>query len=122
MDGEADGDKANVAAATAEAMRVIEHTMRPGVSVSELQRTGREVFRRHGIAASDEVIIFFHGLGLSHMDLEHASADWRIEKGMVIANHLLVPGDATHRYWLEDVALVGDDGAEPLFTWDFEPL
>ena len=45
-----------------------------------------------------------------------------MEKGMVVAVHLLWPGGEKERIWLEDVALVGPDGAEPFFTWDLDPF
>ena len=69
------------------------------------------------------MLIFFHGLGLSHMDLEEldvngtATRDWALEAGMVVATHLLYPGGEQERIWFEDVALVKNDGAEPFFTW-----
>ena len=75
-----------------------------------------------------QVLIFFHGLGLSHMDLEEIQSDgaplgdWCMEAGMVVATHLLWPGGAKERIWLEDVALVGQDGAEHFFRWDFDPI
>ena len=109
-------------------MRAIEAAMRPGVRISELQRIGRDVYRRFGVARPESVLIFFHGLGLSHMDLEELSAegtptrDWALEAGMVVPVHLLYPGGEQERIWLEDVALVKNDGAEPFFTWGFEPL
>ena len=40
---------------------------------------------------------------------------------MVIAIHLLVPGGAADRFWLEDIAIVTPDGADRVFTWDIEP-
>ncbi len=49
--------------------------MRPGVKVSELQARGREVYRTAGVPDADAAVIFFHGLGLSHMDIELTTAD-----------------------------------------------
>ena len=69
------------------------------------------------------MLIFFHGLGLSHMDLEEldvngtATRDWILEAGMVVATHLLYPGSEQECIWFEDVALVKNDGAEPFFAW-----
>ena len=109
-------------------MRVIESAMRPGATIVDLQRTGRDVYRKMGVSLPESVLIFFHGLGLSHMDLEESSANgtptvnWAMEKGMVVAVHLLWPGGEKERIWLEDVALVGPDGAEPFFTWDLDPF
>ena len=122
VDGAPQGPAQTLAQATAEAMRVIEDAMRPSVRISALQAIGREVYQRFGVARPDTALIFFHGLGLSHMDLEQAEADWEMEAGMVVATHLLYPGDEHHRMWLEDVAVVQPDGAQPLFTWDFAPL
>ena len=45
-----------------------------------------------------------------------------MEAGMVVATHLLWPGGAKGRIWLEDVALVGQEGTEPFFRWDFDPI
>ena len=123
-----DGTSALAASATAEAMRVIEVAMRPGTEITELQRLGRDVYRKMGVPRPESVLIFFHGLGLSHMDLEEIQSDgtplgdWCMEAGMVVATHLLWPGGAKERIWLEDVALVGQDGAEPFFRWDFDPI
>ena len=128
VDGEPQGSAKLAAQATAEAMRAIEAAMRPGVRISELQRIGRDVYRRFGVARPESVLIFFHGLGLSHMDLEELSAegtptrDWALEAEMVVPVHLLYPGGEQERIWLEDVALVKNDGAEPFFTWGFDPL
>ena len=107
-------------------MRVIEDAMRPGTGITELQRLEREVYRKMGVPLTESVLIFFHGLGLSHMDLEEIQpdgtplGDWCMEAGMVVATHLLWPGRAKERIWLENVALVGQEGAEPFFRWDFD--
>ncbi len=126
--GEAKGAVQTAATATAMAMHTIEAAMRPGVDIATLQALGRDVYRRHGVPDCERILIFFHGLGLSHMDLEVTTADgqanhnWRMEKNMVVAVHLLVPGAERERMWLEDVAVVGEDGAKPLFSWDFAPF
>ena len=102
--------------------------MRPGARVSALQSHAREVYRRAGLPNSSQAIIFFHGLGLSHMDLEQRSADgkangdWMLEQGMVVPLHLLVPGGERGRYWLEEVVVVTESGGRPLFSWGFGPL
>ena len=109
----------------AKVMETIEQGMRAGTRVSELQALGRDVYRKSGVTNADDVLIFFHGLGLSHMDLpEHLpdgsrNADWQVERDMVIATHLLIPGGERERVWLEDVAVVKDDGGESLFSWDY---
>ena len=122
VDGAPAGQTKTLAQATAEAMRVIEAAMRPGVRISALQAKGREVYRKYGVSNAESSFLFFHGLGLSHMDLEQSDSDWEMEAGMVVATHLLCPGDEHHRMWLEDVALVRPEGAEPFFTWDFDPM
>jgi Xaa-Pro dipeptidase len=102
--------------------------MRPGVRVSQLQARAREVYRKAGVPDPASAVIFFHGLGLSHMDLEQATADgrpntdWVLEDGMVAPVHLLYPGGEHERMWLEDVIAVSEDGGRPLFSWGFEPL
>ncbi len=86
--------------------------MRPGVKVSELQARGREVYRTAGVADADAAVIFFHGLGLSHMDIEQTTADgkpndnWALEEGMIVPRHLLYPGGERERSWLEEVVVV----------------
>ena len=68
------GDKnleisSQVAKATTEAMRVIERAMRPGTTIADLQKIRSDVFWKMGVSLPESVFIFFHGLGLSHMDL-----------------------------------------------------
>ena len=125
---EPSGTPAEIATATADAMTEIEQAMRPGARISELQAIGRNVYRRHGLSGADDVLIFFHGLGLSHLDQElggapagSAAGDWALERNMVVASHLLYAGDERNRMWLEDIAVVGDSGGESIFTWGFEP-
>lgn len=102
--------------------------MRPGARVSALQALAREVYRKAGVPDSAGAISFFHGLGLSHMDLEQrtadgkANGDWALEKGMVVPLHLLVPGGERERYWLEEVVEVTESGGRALFSWGFGPL
>ena len=61
---------AGLAQATADAMTEIEALMVPGARISALQAAGRAVYRKHGLALADDALIFFHGLGLSHLDQE----------------------------------------------------
>jgi Xaa-Pro aminopeptidase len=102
--------------------------MRPGARISELQAKGRAIYRREGVPDPDAAVIFFHGLGLSHMDIEQATADgkpngdWVLEDGMVVPVHLLYPGGEHERFWLEEVVAIGPDGGRPLFSWGFGPL
>ena len=89
---------------------------------------GREVYRKAGMPDADGAFIFFHGLGLSHMDFEvqlpdgEPYRDWVLEENMVLPIHLFYPGGERERAWLEEVVVVGADGGRPLFTWGFEPL
>jgi Xaa-Pro aminopeptidase len=105
-------------------MGALQEAMRPGVRLSQLQATGRQVFRRAGLNVADDVFIFFHGLGLEHIDMEVASShqDWALEDGMVVSAHLQVPGDDRQRGWLEEIFLVSAAGGEPFFSWDHAPI
>ncbi len=116
-----------LARATADAMIEIEKAMTPGARVSALQAAGRAVFRKHGLSGADDVLIFFHGLGLSHLDQEtdaegSATGDFAMQAGMAVATHIFYPGGRRERMWLEDIALVGEAGpAQSIFGWDFLP-
>jgi Xaa-Pro dipeptidase len=115
------------AAAMAAACETLLGAMKPGAKVSELQAKARAAFRKAG-ADADSAAIFFHGLGLSHMELEQTLADgrpngdWALQAGMVVPMHLLLPGGESERFWLEEVAAVGPDGGRPLFSWGPDPL
>ena len=128
VDGEATGDAKQYATATADAATAVMEAMRPGVTISDLQRVGRAVYRTNGVAGADDVLIFFHGLGLSHMELEQFGADgvpnhdWQLEANMVVPLHILYPGDEHHRIWIEEVVRVTPDGGEPFFSWGLDPL
>jgi len=128
VEGEPEAAGKRNADATAQVAEALLEAMRPGARVSALQSRAREVYRKAGMPNSSEAIIFFHGLGLSHMDLEQrtaeggANADWTLEKGMVVPLHLLVPGGERERYWLEEVVVVTESGGRPLFSWGFRPL
>ena len=116
------------AQATAEVAEAVMAAMRPGARISELQALGREVYRKAGVPDASRALVFFHGLGLSHMDFEISQADgtpyhdWILEDGMVVPMHLLYPGGATERLWLEEVCAVTPDGGRPLFGWGFAPI
>jgi len=116
------------AEATARAAEALIEAMRPGARVSALQAHARRAYRKAGLADADSAVIFFHGLGLSHMDLEQTTADgkpngdWALEDGMVVPLHLLVPGGERERYWLEEVVAVTPSGGRPLFSWGFGPI
>ena len=128
IDGEATGDAKQYANVTADAATAVMETMRPGVTISDLPRVGRAVYRTSGVAGADDVLIFFHGLGLSHMELEQFGVDgvpnhdWQLEANMVVPLHILYPGDEHHRIWIEEVVRVTPDGGEPFFSWGLDPL
>ena len=128
VDGAPRGDAKGYARAVAAAADTLLEAMRPGARVSALQAAARQTFRKCGVPDADAAVVFFHGLGLSHWDMEQTLADgspnvdWTLEDGMVVPLHLLYPGDARHRVWLEEVALVTADGGEPFFTWGPEPI
>lgn len=128
-DGGEDRDATRIGTAFADAQAEMEAAMAPGAKISELQGVGRSVLRRHGIGRADEVLIFFHGLGLEHGEIElplgggdEKLADWSLTEGMLISTHLHLGGSPTDRYWLEDVALVEADQARSIYEWDFLPL
>ena len=114
--------------ATARVAEALLEAMRPGARVRELQSLARAAYQKTGIPNPAEAVIFFHGLGLSHMDIEQrtsdgtANGDWTLEKGMVVPLHLLVPGGERERYWLEEVVVINESGGRPLFSWGFGPL
>ena len=116
-----------IARATAEAMNGIYESMRPGVRIGELQEKSRRTYQQLEVPQHESVLTYFHGLGLSHADVlalveDDADPNWRLEEGMVIAAHLLCPGDQNERCWIEEVFVVKEGGPEPLFTWGNDPL
>jgi len=128
VDGEPQGDAKGHARATADASEALLEAMRPGAKISELQAAGRRAFRKAGVSDADAAVIFFHGLGLSHMEIEQSKADgtpnsdWVLEEGMVVPLHVLYPGDEHHRMWVEEVALITRDGGQPFFSWGLDPI
>ena len=128
VEGEPEGGAKGFAAATAKVADALLEAMRPGARVSQLQAEAREVYRREGVPDPAAAVIFFHGLGLSHMDIEQTlpdgtpNTDWALEDGMVAPVHLLYPGGEHERLWLEEVIAVTPDGGRPLFSWGFAPL
>jgi len=120
--GEPRGEGQRNLRATAQVAEALVGEMKPGARPSELQAKGRELYRKAGLADPDAAVVFFHGLGLSHMDVEQTTADWRFEAGMVVPLHMLYPGGESSRAWLEEVVLVTEQGGEPFFGWGYEPL
>ena len=128
VEGEPEGAAKGFADATARVAQMLLSAMRPGARISELQARGRDIYRREGVPDPAAAVIFFHGLGLSHMDIEQSTADgrpngdWRLEDGMVVPVHLLYPGGEHERFWLEEVVAIGPHGGRPLFSWGFGAL
>jgi len=126
--GDPAGDAKRRAAATAAVAADLLDAMRPGARISQLQARARETYRKAGAPDAAAAVIFFHGLGLSHMDIEQRTADgkpngdWTLEAGMVAPMHLLYPGGERERWWVEEVVVIGKDGGRPLFSWGFGPL
>lgn len=120
--GEARGEGARNLRATAQVAEELISQMKPGARVSELQRRGRELYRKAGVSDAESAVIFFHGLGLSHWDIEERTADWRLEEGMVVPLHVVYPGGEASRAWLEEVALITPGGGKAFFGWGYEPL
>jgi Xaa-Pro aminopeptidase len=126
--GEPQGEGKRNLHATAQVAEQLVSEMKPGSRPSVLQAKGRDLYRKAGVADAEAAAIFFHGLGLSHMDVEQttasgeANADWRFETGMVVPLHVVYPGGERSRAWVEEVALITEQGGEPLFGWGYEPL
>jgi len=125
VDDERQGAKLKIQRACEEASLAVLDALRPGIRVHELQMIGREVFRKLNVPEADLALVFFHGMGLDHTDIEirgsSATANWSVEENMTLATHIAYPGDARTRYYLEDVGLVTPSGGESLFTWDIAP-
>jgi Xaa-Pro dipeptidase len=124
VDDEPHAAARRIAGATATAMVELQDAMRPGARISELQARARRAYRQAGLVDADRAYIFFHGLGLEHIDMELLASrqDWSLEEGMVVSAHLHVPGDDRHRSWLEEIYLVTRTGGDPFFTWGYEPI
>jgi Xaa-Pro aminopeptidase len=128
VEGSPEGGAKRFAKATAQVGEALLDAMRPGAKISQLQARAREVYARAGVPDPASAVVFFHGLGLSHMDIEQTLADgrpngdWVLEENMVAPVHLLYPGGEHERIWLEEVVHITKDGGRPLFSWGFDPL
>ena len=116
-----------ISRATADAMNEIQRLMRPGVRIAEIQEKSQRTFQQLEVPQHESVLTYFHGLGMSHADVEAMVVDegdpnWPLKEGMVIAAHLLCPGNERERCWIEEVFVVKEGGGEPLFTWGNDPL
>ena len=93
--------------------------------MSELQATGRRALERSGLPRCDHALVYFHGLGIENSDREAGNAsdfDWSLEEGMVVAAHVVYPGDDRSRSYQEEIGVVTREGLDRFFTWDFAPL
>ena len=123
VDGEPEAGAKTFSDATGKVAQMLVDEMKPGVRISELQTKGRDIYRKEGVPDPGLALVFFHGLGLSHMDVELTTADgqpngdWMLEENMMAPVHLLYPGGEHERIWLEDVIHVTKDGGRPLFSW-----
>ena len=128
VEGAPEGAARDHAHATAAVAEEVIAAMKPGARISELQGLGREAYRKAGAPAPEAALVFFHGLGLSHYDVElntaegRSNTDWVLEADMVVPLHLLYPGGERERWWLEEVVHVTPEGGRPLFSWGFDPL
>jgi Xaa-Pro aminopeptidase len=125
VDDERQGLLLDIQKATVEATVQVNSAMKPGTRVSTLQSMGRKVFKDMGIPDPDSALVFFHGLGLEHLDMEFSTTsreDFVLEEGMSVATHVSYPGDERRRYWLEDIVVVTAEGGKSLNTWGLEPL
>jgi len=128
VDGEPEAGAKLFSDATGKVAEMLVDEMKPGVRISELQTKGRDIYRKEGVPDPGLALVFFHGLGLSHMDVEitradgQSNSDWVLEDNMMAPVHLLYPGGEHERIWLEDVIHVTKDGGRPLFSWGFDPL
>ena len=128
VDGEPSGDRAAIARAVRNAAESVIAAMKPGTRISDLQKVARAAFRKSAVPDADSALIFFHGLGLSHMDIEQTKADgnpnsdWVLEENMVVPLHILYPGDEQKRSWVEEIAQVTAQGGVPFFSWGFDPM
>ena len=127
--GEPEGEGKTWSKATAAVWETLLSAMKPGAKIKDLQATARDTYRKAGVPDPDRALIFFHGLGLSHMELELMTADgeapggnWTLEEGMVAPIHLLYPGSEFDRSWCEEVVEIRSDGGAAMFSWGPEPI
>jgi Xaa-Pro aminopeptidase len=113
------------AKACGDAIQDLIEGMRPGRKMSELHALGRRAIDRNGLPRVDAALVYFHGLGIENSDREagnSADFDWQLEEGMVVAAHVVYPGDDRNRAYMEEIGVVTDHGLDRFFTWDFGPL
>jgi Xaa-Pro dipeptidase len=124
-------DSRRVATAAGNGMIAALENMKPGLRISQLQTIARQAIAKTGVSRPEDVLVFFHGVGLDHNELETPEGsewdaqgryDWVLERGMVIAPHFAFPGDPKQRYYYEETAVVTDHGGDPFSTWGVAPL
>jgi Xaa-Pro aminopeptidase len=126
VDGERHGIAKQIEQACLETASTVEAALKPGARVSEVTEEGRRVVQASRLPGAGNALVFFHGLGLDHLDLDMAVGqerrDWTIEDRMVLAVHVLYPSDDRHRFYIEDTVVVGPDGATSLYAWSLDPI
>jgi Xaa-Pro dipeptidase len=110
----------------AEAFRAMNDACQPGVRPRDIQPIVRQILKKHGIAEADGALIFFHSLGMSHVDIDlelwGSTVDWRMQQGGVVATHLFVPAEMPEdRVYFEDIVDVKPGGwdGDGYFGWDY---
>jgi Xaa-Pro aminopeptidase len=127
--GEPQGEGRRWADATNAVAQTLLEAMKPGARIKDLQALARATYRKAGVPEPERALVFFHGLGLSHMELELVSAggqvrggNWVLEEGMIAPVHLLYPGGQFDRSWCEEVVEITNAGGKPLFSWGWGAL
>ena len=85
VDAEPEGDARRWAKATTAVAETLVAAMKPGARIVDLQALARATYRKAGVPDPDSALIFFHGLGLSHMELELMTADGKAHGGNWVA-------------------------------------
>lgn len=125
VEGEVAPGAAKASKACADAIEDVLEAMRPGTKMSELQAIGRRAIESSGMPRVDRALVYFHGLGIENSDRESGNSsdfDWALDDGMVVAAHVVYPGDDRSRSYLEEIGVVTRNGLDRFFTWDHQPL
>ena len=125
VESERTGAAAKIQKACQEASLAVMDGLRPGVSVHELIRKGTDVFKKVGVPDPDRALVFFHGIGLDHSDIEirgtSARPDWLCEENMTVSTHVAYPGSRAERFYLEDAGIITPHGGRSLYGWGVDP-
>lgn len=102
--------------------------MRPGAFTGDLPRIAHDHLVAEGIPVPDKLLVLAHGIG--HMTLEFpfaypaqgraGTAGFEIEKDMVISLDCLYFGGELGPCHMENVYIIGDDGAESTYATPLE--